>query len=161
MIPKLEKYCPKCGFKINPQEDRFCLGCGEPIILPEEEPVLSDEDVKDIPIVEKSPIEVLKEKKAQPKIKDFWLSGSYYLVVIANGLTLILVAAKIVNPVFIPFVIIITLFGISLLGAFQMRFDQAHKGINFLKLIFLSFKKFLSFLSEADKPKKPDKPTRK
>jgi hypothetical protein len=158
MIETLEKYCPKCGYKIDPQHERFCHCCGEPIIREEEQAPLSENDVKDIPIVGPSPVD---EVKKRGQSKDPWLSGSYYLVVIPIALTLFLVALKLVNPVFLPFVIIFTLFGISLFGAFQMRLDKTHKGISFLKLMFLSLKKFWSFLKEVDKPDKPDKPTTK
>jgi len=158
MVKKVEKYCPKCGYKINPDEDRFCVGCGKPIIWQEEPAPLSEADVKDIPIEDKPPLEVLKPK---PKNKGFWLIGSYYLAVVVNSLTLILVIMRIVNPEFLPLVITITLLAISLFGATQIRPDLANQKFSFLKLMFLSFKKFLSFLNEVDKPKKPDKPAGK
>ena len=50
MVKKVEKYCPKCGYKINPDEDRFCVGCGKPIVREEEATALSEADIKDIPI---------------------------------------------------------------------------------------------------------------
>jgi hypothetical protein len=157
----LRRYCPKCGYQIDPNEDRFCLSCGERIIQPDEEPALSDKDFKDIPIIEKSPVEQLREKNGTVKRKDPWLSGSYYLVIIALLLTLFLSLTNIINSLFLPLVLIITLLGISLLGAFQMRFDKTYKATNFLKLIFLAFKKFLSGHGEADKPKIPQKPIKK
>ncbi len=154
----LVKYCSKCGYRINPEEDRFCPCCGKKIIRQEEEAPLSEEDVKDIPIIEKSPIEEIKGKKDKPKIKEPWLTGSYYIGVIALVITLFLIAGKIVKIILLPFVIIIILIGISLFGSFQMRFDKTYKELSLFKLIFLSFKKFIYFFCEADKTNKPDKP---
>ncbi len=157
MVNTLRKYCPKCGYLIDPKEDRFCLSCGERIIQPDEEPSLSDKDVKDIPIIEKSPVELLKEKNGSIKTKDPWLSGSYYIVIIALLLTIFLALTNIINSLFLPLILLITLFGISLLGAFQMKLDKTYQRISFLKLLILAFMKFLSGRSDTAKPKNPNK----
>ena len=161
MIAKSEQYCPKCGYKINPDEDRFCIGCGKPIARQEEPIPLSEADVKDIPIIDKSPIELIKGKKSQAKTKDFWLTGTSYVVAGVIGLTLILMLAKIVDSVFFLLAIIITLLAISLFGAFQIRLDPTNQGISFLQLMCRALSKFFTFLGKKDEPDQPGKPTNK
>jgi len=161
MKAKLEQYCPKCGYKINPEEDSCCVGCGKPVIRKEEPVLLSDAEVKDIPIVDKSPIEVIKEKKGAVKTKDFWLAGEAYVAAGVIGLTLILVLAKIVAPVYFLLAIIIILLAISIFGAFQMSLVPANQNINFPKLMSRSLSKFFAFLGGKDKPDQPDKPITK
>lgn len=153
MLGIIEKYCPKCGYRIRIHEERFCHCCGQPIVKPEEAP-LSEEDVKDIPLIEPSPVDKLKRNNNQTKNKDVWISGSYYFVVGSILLTLILVEVKMVNAVFLPLVLIISLLGTSLIGASQMRHDKTNNGRRFYKLMLLSLKKFLSKRCEVDKPKK-------
>ena len=161
MIAKLEEYCPKCGYKIDPEEDRFCVGCGKPVIRQEDPIPLSEADVKDVPIIDKTPIELIKEKKRGIKTKDFWLAGASYVGAGVISLTLILVLAKIVNLVFFPFAITIILLAIALFGAFQMQLDPANQRINFLKLMCRSLSKFFAFLGKEDKPGQPGKPATK
>lgn len=161
MIAKLEQYCPKCGYKINPDEDRFCVGCGKPVIRQEEPIPLSEADVNDVPIIDKTPIEIMKEKKGKVKNKYFWLARASYVSAGVIGFTLILVLGKIVAPVFFLLAIIIMLSAIALFGAFQIQLDPANQNIGFLKLMCRALSKFFAFLGKEDKPDQPDKPTTK
>ena len=102
-------------------------------------------------------MEQLKVKNGTTKSKDHWLSGSYYIVIIAFVLTLFLSLTNIINSLFLPLILVITLFGISLLGAFQMKLDKTYQRISFAKLLILAFKKFLSGHRVTANPKKPNK----
>jgi hypothetical protein len=161
MMDKTEQYCPKCGYKIDPAEDRFCVGCGKPVIRQEEPVPLSEADVKDVPIIDKTPIEIMKEKKGKVKNKDFWLARASYVSAGVIGLTLILMLGKIVAPVFFLLAIIIMLSAIALFGAFQIQLDPANQKINFFKLMSRSLSKFFAFLGGKDNPNKPGKPAAK
>lgn len=153
MITALERYCPKCGYKVNLQEDNFCPGCGQ-MVPRQEEVILSEEDVKNIPIVEKSPAEEYKEKNQCTDPTALWLTGSYYLVLIANCLTIILVAVKAINVFFLPLVLVITLFGIALFGAWNLKIEQNSCKKSFVKLMFLSLQNFLKYnIQSAPSPK--------
>ena len=150
-------YCLKCGYRLEPREDKFCPNCGKAVVRKEVEFLLSDADTKDIPIIGKSPFEVVKEKNGTIKPKDYWLSGSYYLVAGSLVLTLLLVITKIVDTLFLPLVIIITLFGISLFGAFQLQLDEKNKTVAFHKLMLLTLKNFLLGESKKGKPSQSNK----
>jgi zinc-ribbon domain len=153
-----EQYCPKCGYKVDP-EDRFCVGCGKKIAWQEEPIPLSEADVKDIPIIDKTPIEIMKEKKGKVKNKDFWLAGASYVSAGVIGLTLILMLGKFVAPVFFLLAIIILLSAIALFGAFQIQLDPANQNISFLKLMFRALSIFFAFLGRENKPNQPGRPT--
>ncbi|MEO0093429.1 MAG: hypothetical protein ABIK93_02465 [candidate division WOR-3 bacterium] len=150
MIEAFERYCAKCGYKVNLPEDKFCPSCGEAIPRPEE--VVSLEEIaKSEPIIEKSPFDEYKEKNSQT---DLWLSGSYSLVIIANLLTVILAVIGLINPFFLPLVLFITLFGIALFGAWKLQINQNNQEKSFAKLMLYSLRNFLLHNIEPQKPKK-------
>jgi len=159
VIPTLERYCAKCGYKVNLVEDKFCPGCGESIARPEEV-ILSEEDVKHIPIVEKSPAEEYREKNQKGDPTALWLAGSYYLVIIANGITIILVAIKAINAFFLPLVLLITLFGIALFGAWKLQIEQPDYKQSFIKLMLLALQNFLKHNISPSSSQKPNKRSR-
>ena len=151
MIRTLERYCEKCGYKVNQQEDKFCPSCGQAVPRAEEVP-LSEYEAKDIPIVGKSPVDELREKNQQAAT-NLWLAGSYYLVIIANALTIILVALKVVNPFFLPVVLLITLSGIAVFGAFRLQIDSNNCKKSFVQLMVLSLQNFLQHNIEPNQTK--------
>lgn len=117
MLGILEKYCPKCGYRIRVHDERFCHGCGLSIKKPKEDH-LTEDDVKDISMLEQSPVDKIKQEKNKSNAKDTWLSVSYVIVGCSVIVTLLLVMAQIIVPMYLPIVIFSSLIGISLLDAF-------------------------------------------
>lgn len=76
-----------------------------------------------------------------------WISGSFYLASFLMIMAGILVVSKVVDPFILPIVIIGTLLAVSVVGAFQLRQDQALNQQNFLSLMGLTFKQ-LPFVRE-------------
>lgn len=76
---------------------------------------------------------------AAERLKDNpWLSGSFYLFVIIAVVALLLVAAKVVDPLVVPIVIIGALLLASIVVAFQLKQDRGLSEESFLSLITLA-----------------------
>ncbi len=120
MLGVLEKYCPKCGYRIRVHEERYCHGCGIPIKKPKDTD-LTTEDVKDIPYKEVSPIDTLKEEKKQFKSKNILSTVLYMFAGCGMIITLLLVMNQIIPPMYLPVVVLISLIGISFVDGFQPR----------------------------------------
>ena len=143
MLGIIEKFCPRCGYRIRVSEEKYCHGCGIPVKQPRQA-ILSHEDVKDIPIVEKSPMDKIIEDNHDAHKKETWLSSSYYLVGFSNVITIGLVEAGFANAYYLPIVLSSSLLLSAFLGACQLRHTQDHRGANFSSLMTVALKKFLS-----------------
>lgn len=69
-------------------------------------------------MIEQSPVDKIKQVNNKSKAKDTWLSISYVIVGCGVIVTLLLVMAQIIVPMYLPIVIFGSLIGISLLDAF-------------------------------------------
>jgi hypothetical protein len=143
MLGVIEKFCPKCGYRIRVTEEKYCHGCGIPVKQPKQV-VLSHEDVKDIPIIEKTKSAKIIEQNHEAHRKEFWLSGSYYLVGFSNVVTIGLVEAGFVNAYLLPIVLSGSLIVTAFLGACQLRHTNEHLGKSFSSLMTVALKKFVS-----------------
>lgn len=97
----------------------------------------SADEVKDVAT------ELMKEmgEKEMPKtIRNPWISGSFYLATILVIGTLFLVVSKMVHPLAFPVILVSTLLGVSLVGAFQLKQDKSLSQRNFLYLMALTFR---------------------
>jgi len=143
MLGILEQYCPKCGYRIRIHEEKFCHGCGIPIKQPEQVH-LTDEDVKDIPIIEKTAMDEIKDENLHGHKKEFWLTGSYYLVAFSNILTIGLVEAGKMSALYLPIVLSSSLLMSAFFGAAHLRHVRTHNGASFSQLMGIALKKFIA-----------------
>jgi len=142
MLGIIEKFCPKCGYRIRVNEEKYCHGCGIPVKQPKQI-ILSHEDVKDLPIIEKTPLDQMIEDNHDTNKKEAWLSGSYYLVGFSNVIAIGLVEAGFANPYYLPIVLSGSLLLTAFLGACQLRHTQDHRDESFSSLMAVALKKFI------------------
>lgn len=124
-------------------------------LLPEGTPNLIDkiEIVESIEVkkkVAKIQVESTSQREKSKAQRSPWLSGFFYLFsAIAVGI-LLLVAAMIIPPVFLPIVVVGVLLVVSIIGALQLRQDEQLKQRNFLILMLLVFRG-IPFLRKSEK----------
>jgi H+/Cl- antiporter ClcA len=94
-----------------------------------------------------------------PEIRSPWVTGSFYLAALAIVVSLLLPISKVVTPILVPLVIIGALFGVSVVGAFQLRHDHSLDEKTFLSLMALTFKHLplVGKAFETHQTKKSDK----
>ena len=137
-----EKFCPLCGYRIRVTEEKYCHGCGLPIKQPEQFTLTHDE-VKNIPIIGKNPLDIIIEHNQDHYKKETWISGSYYLIGFSNVITIGLVEAGMANPYCLPIVLSSSLLITAFFGACQLRHTRAHRGATFSSLLSVALKQFL------------------
>ena len=79
-----------------------------------------------------------------------WLSGSFYLITLIIVVILLLVVFQTVGIIGLPIVIIGALLFVSIVGAFQLRQDEALSQKNFLSLMLMVYRQ-IPFLLKQDK----------
>jgi hypothetical protein len=89
------------------------------------------------------------------KIRNPWISGSFYLATAVVIITLLLVVSRTVHFSVLPVVVVASLLIVSLIGAYQLRQDASLSEENFLSLIKLVFQQvpFLRKHGRNDKGK--------
>lgn len=87
----------------------------------------------------------------EPLRRNPWVSGSFYLAVFAIVASLFLAIAQVVPPLAVPIVIIGAILGVSIIGAFQLRFDESLSERSFLELMALTFRQ-LPFIGKGKGP---------
>jgi hypothetical protein len=80
-----------------------------------------------------------------------WMSGSFYLACIVVVGALFLVMARTVNVLVLPLVLIASILGVSVVGAFQLRNDEKLKDKPFIELMRLAFN-HLPLLRRREEP---------
>ncbi len=86
-------------------------------------------------------------EKGVQKQRSIWISGSFYIILFIIIIVFIIVAAKLLPLYILPIIIIGTLLIFSVIGAFQLKYEDKISDTNFLKLMALSFK-YIPFLAK-------------
>jgi|SRR5215203_5441909 len=94
----------------------------------------------------------LNDRKEQLVPRSPWIAGSFYLAGIVIVGTLFLVMARTVDVLILPIVLVASMLGVSIVGAFQLRNDNRLSEKNFLQLMALTFK-YLPLLRRRDEPR--------
>jgi Ca2+/Na+ antiporter len=90
-------------------------------------------------------MEKAKNKKGELTNRSPWISGSFFLACIVIVGAMFLVMSRTVNPIVLPLVLIASILGVAVVGAFQLRNDERLSQKSFLALMTLTFK-YLPFL---------------
>lgn len=150
-----QSLCPNCMVTIV-SGSNFCPECGAGI------PRIKGRgwklnvagvNAKEVQSIAHSLVNNMSDKDRISAFQSPWLSGSFYLIAVVVIVTLFLVAARTLNIVVLPIIIIGALLTVAIIGAFQLRQDKVLSEKNFLTLMFLTFKQ-LPFISRKNNTKK-------
>jgi len=108
------------------------------------------EDSNEVQSVSEELVKKMSKQQKKSTTNNPWISGSFYLATAVVLVTLFLVGANTVPILVLPIVIVGALLMVSVVGAFQLRQDNALNQKNFLSLMLLTFKQ-LPFVRNKDK----------
>jgi hypothetical protein len=114
---------------------------------------VTGENATEVERVAGSLMEKTKDKEGRLLPRNPWITGSFYLASFVVIGALFLVMGRVVNMFALPVILVASILGISIVGAFQLRHDDRLQDKSFLELMRLTLS-YLPILGKTERSQK-------